>query len=119
MCNPLSVNVTAFAQIAKITKILHELHKWRAHCTECTRHYPEVSADLEEDNSKYSSLIAPQYNTPRTHLGNILAIRGLLLLLLMEDLYSVHCVTILGPLIWHKHPLMAEAIVPLFQLNDD
>ena len=86
VCNSLPVNVTVCAKIAKITQIvLHKLHKWCAHCTECRRHYPmppEASADPAEDNSKYSSLIAPQYNAPRTHLSNILAIRGLL----MDDL---------------------------------
>ena len=54
---------------------------------------PEASADPAEDNSKYSSLIAPQYNAPRTHLSNILAIRGLL----MEDLKSALCDNLLRP----------------------
>ena len=88
VCNPLPVNVTVCAKIAQIVlHKLHKLHKWCVHCTECTRHYPEASADPAEDNSKYSSLIAPQYNAPRTHLSNILAIRGLL----MEDLKSALC----------------------------
>ena len=56
------VNARACAKIAQM--ILHGLHKWCAHCTNCTRHYPSppVAITDPEDSSKYSSLIT-QYNT--------------------------------------------------------